>query len=116
MSDLHRLTIHESHSLLKEKKVSSVELTRATLEYLESIDGKIRACMRITAEHALERAKSADKAIAEGRCSPLTGVPVIIKDNMCTKGITTTCCSKMLENFVPPYNATLSRSSTPLTP
>ena len=105
MSDLHRLTIHESHALLKEKKISSVELTRATLKYLESIDGKIRACMRITAEHALESAAAADKSIAEGRCSPLTGVPAIIKDNMCTKGITTTCSSKMLENFVPPYNA-----------
>jgi aspartyl-tRNA(Asn)/glutamyl-tRNA(Gln) amidotransferase subunit A len=105
MSDLHRLTIHEAHALLKEKKISSVELTRATLKYLESIDGKIRACMRITAEHALENAAAADKAIAEGRCSPLTGVPAIIKDNMCTRGITTTCCSRMLENFVPPYNA-----------
>jgi len=105
MSDLHRLTIHEAHALLKEKKISSVELTRATLKYLESTDGKIRACMRITAEHALESAKAADKAIAEGRCSPLTGVPAIIKDNMCTRGITTTCSSKMLENFVPPYNA-----------
>ena len=105
MSDLHRLTIHEAHALLKEKKVSSVELTHAVLKYLESIDGKIRACIRITAEHALERAKSADKAIAEGKCSPLTGVPLIIKDNMCTRGVTTTCGSKMLENFVPPYNA-----------
>jgi len=105
MSDLHRLTIHEAHALLKEKKISSVELTRATLKYLESTDGKIRACMRITADHALESAKAADKAIAEGRCSPLTGVPAIIKDNMCTRDITTTCSSKMLENFVPPYNA-----------
>ena len=105
MSDLHRLTIHEAHALLKEKKISSVELTRATLKYLESIDGKIRACMRITTGHALESAAAADKAIAEGRCSPLTGVPAIIKDNMCTRDITTTCCSKMLENFVPPYNA-----------
>jgi aspartyl-tRNA(Asn)/glutamyl-tRNA(Gln) amidotransferase subunit A len=105
MSDLHNLTIHESHALLKEKKISSVELTRATLEYLESIDGKIRACTRITSEHALRSAAAADKAIAEGRCNPLTGVPAIIKDNMCTKGVTTTCGSKMLENFVPPYNA-----------
>ena len=105
MSDLHHLTIHEAHALLKEKKISSVELTRATLKYLESTDSKIRACMRITADHALESAKAADKAIEEGRCNPLTGVPAIIKDNMCTRGITTTCSSKMLENFVPPYNA-----------
>ena len=105
MKDLYRLTIHESHALLKEKKVSSVELTRAVLKYLESVDSKIRSCMRITADHALKSAAAADRAIAEGRCSPLTGVPAIIKDNMCTRGITTTCSSKMLENFVPPYDA-----------
>jgi len=105
MKDLHRLTIHESHALLKEKKVSSVELTQAVLKYLESVDSKIRSCMRITADHALKSAAAADRAIAKGRCSPLTGVPAIIKDNMCTRGITTTCSSKMLENFVPPYDA-----------
>jgi aspartyl-tRNA(Asn)/glutamyl-tRNA(Gln) amidotransferase subunit A len=105
MTDLHRLTIHEAHALLKNKKISSVELTRAVLKYLESADKKIRACVRITTDHALESAKAADKAIAEGRISPLTGIPAIIKDNMCTRGITTTCSSKMLENFVPPYNA-----------
>jgi aspartyl-tRNA(Asn)/glutamyl-tRNA(Gln) amidotransferase subunit A len=105
MTELHRLTIHEAHALLKEKKLSSVELTRAVLKHLESVDKKVRACMRITADHALERAKAADKAIASGRANPLTGIPAIIKDNMCTKGITTTCSSKMLENFVPPYDA-----------
>jgi len=105
MNNLHRLTIHEAHALLKEKKISSVELTRAVLKYLESVDGKIRTCMRITAEHSLKSAAAADRAIAEGNCNPLTGVPAIIKDNMCTRGITTTCSSKMLENFVPPYDA-----------
>ena len=105
MTDLHRLTIHEAHALLKNKKISSLELTRAVLKYLESAYKKIRACVRITTDHALESAKAADKAIAEGRISPLTGIPAIIKDNMCTRGITTTCSSKMLENFVPPYNA-----------
>jgi len=105
MNDPHRLTIHEAHALLKDKKISSAELTRAVLKHLESIDKKVRACMRITAETALESARAADKAIAEGKAHPLTGVPVIIKDNMCTKGVTTTCGSKMLENFVPPYDA-----------
>ncbi|MBN1689620.1 MAG: Asp-tRNA(Asn)/Glu-tRNA(Gln) amidotransferase subunit GatA [Dehalococcoidia bacterium] len=105
MNNLHRLTIHESHALLKEKKISSVELTRAVLKHLEPIDSKIHACMRITSEQAMASAAAADRAIAEGNCNPLTGVPAIIKDNMCTRGITTTCSSKMLEHFVPPYDA-----------
>jgi len=105
MDDLHRLTIHEAHALLKDKKISSVELTRAILKHLESVDSKVRACIRVTAGTALESAAAADKAIAAVKSNPLTGVPVIIKDNMCTKGVTTTCGSKMLENFIPPYDA-----------
>ena len=105
MDNLHQLTIHEAHGLLKEKKISSVELTRAVLKNLESVDSKVRACLRVTADTALASAAEADKAIAQGSDNPLTGVPFILKDNMCTRGITTTCGSKMLENFVPPYNA-----------
>ena len=105
MDNLYRLTIHEAHNLLKEKKISSVELTRAVLKHLESIDSKVRACIRITGDTALESARAADKAITQGSESLLTGIPFIIKDNMCTRGITTTCGSKMLENFVPPYDA-----------
>jgi aspartyl-tRNA(Asn)/glutamyl-tRNA(Gln) amidotransferase subunit A len=102
-----RLTIHEAHRLLKEKKLSSVELTRACLKRVKEVEPKVKAFVTITEELALEQAEKADKRIARGNIKPLTGVPVVIKDVLCTKGIKTTCSSKMLENFIPPYDATV---------
>jgi len=107
MDNLHQLTIHEAHRLLKEKKLSSVELTEAVLKGLHKVDDKVRACVTVTDEQALKDAREADKAIAAGDIRPLTGVPSLIKDVICTRGIRTTCSSKMLENFVPPYDATV---------
>ena len=101
------LTIHAAHELLQAKKISSVELTKTYLERIKAVDSKVRAIVTVTEEHALEQAKKADAAIAGGKTNPLTGVPYLLKDNMSTKGIKTTCSSKMLENFVPPYNATV---------
>jgi len=103
----HRLTIHEAHQLLKDKKLSSVELTRACLERVKEVEPKIKALVTMTGEAALKQAEQADKLIAEGDINPLTGVPVVIKDVLCTKGVRTTCSSKMLENFIPPYDATV---------
>ncbi len=104
---INQLTIHEAHRLLQAKKLSSVELTKAVLERIGQVESKVRALVTITDEPALKQAQKADKFIAKGNVSPLTGIPVLIKDNMCTKGIRTTCSSKMLEHFVPPYNATV---------
>ena len=104
-SDLTRLTIHEAHQLLKEKKVSSVELTKAYLERIRRMEPEVRAFMTVTEELALERARQADEAIAAGKGGTLTGIPLAIKDVICTKGVRTTCSSRMLENFVPPYDA-----------
>jgi len=67
----------------------------------------LQALVTVTRDQALEQAKKADEAIAAGKAGPLTGVPIVIKDNMCTRGIRTTCSSKILENFVPPYDATV---------
>ncbi|MDD5038775.1 MAG: Asp-tRNA(Asn)/Glu-tRNA(Gln) amidotransferase subunit GatA [Dehalococcoidales bacterium] len=106
LSDNH-LTIHEAHRLLKSKQLSSVELTKAYLERLHQIEAKVCAFVTITDELALNQARRADELIANGSISPLTGIPALIKDNICTKGIRTTCSSKMLENFVPPYDATV---------
>ena len=101
----NRFTIHEAHRLLKNRELSSVELTRAYLERISEVEPKVRALVTVTDELALEQAKKADELLAKGDTSPLTGIPLVIKDNMCTRGIRTTCSSKMLENFVPPYNA-----------
>jgi len=99
------LTIYQAHQLLKAKELSSLELTKAILERIYQVEPKVRALVTTTDELALKQAEKADKLLAAGNTNPLTGIPVIIKDNMCTKGIRTTCSSKMLENFVPPYDA-----------
>ncbi len=103
----NQLTINEAHRLLQTKQLSSVELTKACLERIRQVEPKVRALVTITDELALSQAQKADEFIASGNSNPLTGVPVVIKDNICTKGIPTTCSSKMLENFVPPYDATV---------
>jgi len=101
------LTIHEAHELLKSRQLSSVELTKAYLERIQQLEPKVHALVTVTDKLALEQARRADKLLASGNATPLTGVPALIKDVICTKGIRTTCSSKMLENFVPPYDATV---------
>jgi len=101
------LTIHEAYRLLKTKQLSSVELTKACLERIHQLEPKTHAFVTITDELALGQAQKADGLIAAGDASPLTGIPVLIKDNICTRGTKTTCSSKMLGNFVPPYDATV---------
>ena len=106
--ELHQKTLHEISTDLRAKKVSSVELTRAVMDHLEKVEPKVQAFITITRENALRQAAEADKRLASGLdLTPLTGVPIAIKDLLCTKGIRTTCASRMLENFVPPYDATV---------
>ncbi len=107
MNNLHQLTVADAHQLLREKEISAIELTKASLERLAGVEQKVRACVTTCEDKALKQAEEADKAISSGNITPLTGIPALIKDNMCTKGIRTTCSSKMLENFVPPYDATV---------
>ncbi|MBW1695247.1 MAG: Asp-tRNA(Asn)/Glu-tRNA(Gln) amidotransferase subunit GatA [Deltaproteobacteria bacterium] len=101
------LTIHEAHELLRKREISSEELTRAVLDRFRSVEEKIDAYLTVSEEMALEQARKADKAISEGNITPLTGIPLAVKDVICTRGLRTTCGSRMLENFMPPYDATV---------
>ena len=102
-------TIHEYAELLKQRKLSSVELTKQYLARIEKADAQIGSYITVCPDDALAAADKADERIARGEATLLTGIPVGIKDNICTEGITTTCASKMLYNFVPPYDATVTK-------
>ena len=102
-------TIHEYAELLKQRKLSSVELTKQYLARIEKADAQIGSYITVCPDEALAAAGKADERIARGEATLLTGIPVGIKDNICTEGIKTTCASKMLYNFVPPYDATVTK-------
>ncbi len=103
--NLHELTIKKAHILLKEKEISSQELTRAVLDRIDAVEEKVGAYISVAGGTAMAQAEVADKEISQGNILPLTGIP--IADLMCTKGLRTTCASRILENFVPPYDATV---------
>lgn len=100
------LTISEALHKLDSGEVSAVELTQAHLERIERLEPAIRAFLTVTGERALEQARAADERRAAGERAPLLGIPLAIKDVLCTEGVQTTCGSRILEGFVPPYNAT----------
>jgi aspartyl-tRNA(Asn)/glutamyl-tRNA(Gln) amidotransferase subunit A len=106
--DLLDLTIHEAAELFRVRQVSSVELTQAVLDRIVAVDNRVRAYLTLTPELALEQAAEADARLRRGDISSsLLGIPMAIKDVLCTQGIPTTCGSRMLEDFAPPYDATL---------
>ncbi|CUV01234.1 Aspartyl-tRNA(Asn) amidotransferase subunit A @ Glutamyl-tRNA(Gln) amidotransferase subunit A [hydrothermal vent metagenome] len=106
MAELNWLSIQEAHSQLTSRQISSVELTQACLDQIEAVEDRVQSFLTLIPETALAQAEAADRMLAAGEGGPLTGVPVQIKDVMCTEGVPTTCGSRMLENFVPVYNAT----------
>ncbi|MHB9094601.1 MAG: Asp-tRNA(Asn)/Glu-tRNA(Gln) amidotransferase subunit GatA [Eubacteriales bacterium] len=105
---LNGLTAHELHEKLVSRETSSVEITQAVYQRIDQVEEKVKAFVTLTRDNAMAKAAEVDARISRGETiGPLEGIPVVIKDNMCTEGVLTTCSSKMLHNFVPPYNATV---------
>jgi aspartyl-tRNA(Asn)/glutamyl-tRNA(Gln) amidotransferase subunit A len=104
---MHKLTLAELARKLRAKEFSVTELTRRYLERIEAAQPKLNAFVSVTGEAALAEAAAADRALASGQAGPLTGLPLAHKDIFCTAGVKTTCGSRMLDNFVSPYDATV---------
>lgn len=116
---LYNKTASQLRKLLDDREISSVELVQDVLNRIQSLDGKMNAYVTVRADVALAEAQAADERIAKGEdVRPLTGIPVSLKDNMCVEGAPTTCSSKILKEFVPPYDATvtalLKRAGAPI--
>ncbi len=107
MSEILEKGISELHNLLKKREITSEEITNEFITYAKDKNSEINAYISICEDDAIKQAKEADKKIASKNFSEITGIPLGIKDLICTKGIKTTCASKMLENYVPTYNATV---------
>ncbi len=95
--------------LVRGKKASSVEITRSVLDRIDKVESRIKAYITLDPETALKMAVRADDELASGNGGSLTGIPIAVKDNMCVRDRRTTCASRILENFVPPYDATVVR-------
>lgn len=108
--ELFSLSIAEAREKLDKKEISSVEITESVFSRIDNVEGKVDAYLTICKEDALNQAKEADKKIAAGEKGSLLGIPIALKDLICTNGVKTTCGSKMLENFVPPYDASVTEA------
>jgi aspartyl-tRNA(Asn)/glutamyl-tRNA(Gln) amidotransferase subunit A len=106
--ELYELTVHQAHARLVAGDVTSVQLTRAVLDHIQDVDRTIRAYVTVSEEQALQEAAQADARLEAGDdVTPLTGIPYGVKDCLSTVGVRTTCSSKILENYVPRYDATV---------
>jgi aspartyl-tRNA(Asn)/glutamyl-tRNA(Gln) amidotransferase subunit A len=102
------LTIHEASALIANGRLSAASLVQATIERIRSLNPIVNAYITVTEDYALEKAAETDRIIRQGGpLKPLAGIPIAVKDNICTKQIRTSCSSKSLENFIPPYNGTV---------
>jgi aspartyl-tRNA(Asn)/glutamyl-tRNA(Gln) amidotransferase subunit A len=106
--ELCRLSISQLTALLQKREVSAREITASVYKQIDSVEERIKAYVTLTREEAFKAAEEADRTISSENRKSLTGIPLAVKDNMCTKGILTTCSSKILHNFVPPYDSTVT--------
>ena len=108
--DLYELSIQEAHKLISSRKISSGELTRAYLERIQRVDPQIKSYVTVSEEIAIEQAREADRLIKSSESlTPLTGIPYSAKDSISTRGVNTTCSSKILEHYEPFYDSTAIR-------
>ena len=105
--ELCQLAIHELQDELRAGETSAVEITASVFQRIDAVEEKVRAYITLMRDTAMAEAAEADKAISRGRMGPLTGIPIALKDITCTKGVKTTCGSRILGNFIPPYDATV---------
>jgi aspartyl-tRNA(Asn)/glutamyl-tRNA(Gln) amidotransferase subunit A len=110
MTDLTHLTLADARDGLRAKKFTSIELTQAFIRAIERSNGALNAYVLPTPEIALAQARASDARLAEGRVRPLEGLPLGIKDLFCTKGVRTTACSKILDEFTPTYESTVTQN------
>ncbi len=107
---LHELSIQQAHELLSNRRISSEELTRAYVERIQQLDSQVKSYVTVSEELALEQARDADRRIKTGEgLTPLSGIPYSAKDSISTRGVNTTCSSKILENYKPFYDSTVIR-------
>tara|TARA_B100001123_G_C15243983_1_gene1000179 strand:- start:28 stop:1482 length:1455 start_codon:yes stop_codon:yes gene_type:complete len=104
---MYRITITQAQELLQSKKLSSVQLTQAVFGRIDAVEEKVKAFAHLMRAKAMQQAQAADARISKGEEQPLLGVPIALKDLICTAGSRTTCASKILDQFVAPYNATV---------
>ncbi len=105
--ELKDMKLRDMRKALDSKEISAKELAESYLDRIKKYDGEIKSYITVTEELALSQAQEAQQIIDRGEAQALTGIPVAIKDNICTQGVRTTCASRMLENFIPPYDATV---------
>ena len=104
--DISKMTVAALREALDKKELSAKEAAQSYFDRIEKYDSELDCYITVTKDRAFEQAEKAQKRIDAGEAAPLTGIPMAIKDNICTEGVKTTCSSNILENFIPPYNAT----------
>ncbi len=105
--ELHQSTIHELQKLIRSGETTSSDIVRSVFKRIDAVEGRVHAYITLMREYALEKAAAADRSIREGKINALTGIPIALKDIVCTKGFLTTCGSRILYNYIPPYDATV---------